>query len=204
MRRYSVHPMTRLVIWLLFLIAVQSLNGILLVAPFLLLPSLGKAVMRRAALLIWRTRWLLVSLLVIFSWGVVGMPLWNGPAAPTREGLMEALTHLGRLVLVLIAVAAFLEAMPLPALLAATHGVLTPFRRFGLDPDRGVVRLMLVLRYVETLPRPRDWRTLLVVPESTFDEQIEMNHQPLLWIDILLMIAAMVLVMFLMFNGLSA
>ena len=57
--------------------------------------------------------------------------------------------------------------------------MLKPLRRFGLDPDRGVVRLMLVLRYVETLPRPRDWRTLLDAPTISVSELIEVNHQAL-------------------------
>ena len=117
------------------------------------------------------------------AWGIAGEPLWNGVAAPTHEGLVEALTHLERLLLVLTTVAAFLEAMPLPDLLAATHFLLRPMRRFGLDPDRGVVRLMLVLRYVETLPRPRDWRSLLDVPASSVSERVEVNYQPLRVLD---------------------
>jgi hypothetical protein len=51
--------------------------------------------------------------------------------------------------------------MPLADLISGSHALLFPFRRCGMDSTRGVVRLMLVLRYVETLPRPRDWKTLL-------------------------------------------
>lgn len=183
MTRLNVHPATRLIVWLVLLIVVQALSGVALAASFAVLPLCGARVLRRGWRLVWRTRWLLASLFVIFAWGVAGEPLWQGAAAPTREGLREALTHLGRLLLVLIFVAAFLEAMPLADLLAATHTVLRPLRYFGLDPDRGVVRVMLVLRYVETLPRPRDWRTLLNVPVSSVSERIEVSHQSLRWID---------------------
>lgn len=155
----------------------------MLAGSFLIFPLFGARVLRRGGQIIWRTRWLLLSLLVIFPWGIAGQPLWTGAGAPTQEGVLEALTHFGRLLLVLMAVAGFLETMPLPDLLAATHVLLKPLRRFGLDPDRGVVRLMLVLRYVETLPRPRDWRNLLDTPTSSASERVEVNHHPLRYSD---------------------
>lgn len=179
----SLHPTTRLLAWLLVLVAVQLVSGVTLAVAFLLLPLLGKRILLRGGKLVWRTRWLLLSLFVIFSWGVAGDPLWNGALAPTREGLLESLTHLGRLLLVLMAVAAFLELMPLPDLLMATHVLLRPLRCLGLDAERGVVRLMLVLRYAETLPRPRDWRSLLDAPSTECNEIVEVDHQALSFTD---------------------
>lgn len=181
--KLAVHPATRLIAWLLLLVAVQSLSGSALVGAFLLFPLFGTRALRRGGQLIWRTRWLLLSLFIIFPWGIAGQPLWNGVGAPTQEGVFEALIHLGRLLLVLMAVATFLETMPLQDLLAATHVLLKPMRGFGLDPDRGVVRLMLVLRYVETLPRPRDWRSLLDAPALNVSEPVEVSYQPLRWSD---------------------
>jgi energy-coupling factor transporter transmembrane protein EcfT len=176
----SVHPAARLMAWLALVVAVQCLSGAKLLAACLLAPLVGARVMRRAGRLIWRARWLLLSLLAVFAWGVAGEPLWDGGLAPTREGVEEALKHLGRLLLVLVAVAAFLEFMPLADLLAATHVLLAPLKRLGADPDRGMVRLMLVLRYAESLPRPRDWRALLDVRESAVceaGEVIEIEHR---------------------------
>lgn len=196
----NVHPTTRLIVWLLLVLAVQCLSGAALIVAFMLLPLIGMRVVQRGGRLIWRARWLLVSLLVIFSWGVAGEPLWNGTLAPTQEGLLEALTHLGRLLLVLMAVAAFLEAMPLPDLLAATHALLKPLRRFGFDTDRGVVRLMLVLRYVESLPRPRDWRALLNAPASSESELVEVSHQPMRWLDFIVALSFAGAVMFFCFS----
>ena len=183
MPNLPIHPATRLVAWLALLVAVQFLSGMMLTIACLLTPFLGARVLRRGGHLIWRTRWLLLSLFVIFSWGVAGEPLWNGALPPTLEGLQEAAKHLGRMLLVLLAVAAFLEYMPLSDLLAATHTLFFPLRRFGLDSDRGVVRLMLVLRYVETLPRPRDWKTLLDAPEPGASEIVELDRRPLGWGD---------------------
>lgn len=186
MKKISVHPVTCLIGWLVMLIAVQCLSGMSLLVACLIVPLSGERVMRRGGRLIWRARWLLLSLLLVFAWGVAGEPLWSASMAPTREGVEEAMKHLGRLLLVLTMVAAFLEFMPLADLLAATHALLTPFRRLGMDSDRGVVRLMLVLRYVETLPLPRDWKSLLEIPETdSYDscEMIEIDHPVIRWID---------------------
>ena len=188
-----LHPATRLMTWLSLLITVQCLKSttlllVCIAAPVLILLA-GRRARHRAARLVWRARWLLLSLLFIFSWGTAGEPLWEGPLAPAQEGLQQALLHLGRLWLVLMVVAAFLEFMPLAELLSATHTLLSPFRSCGMNGDRGVVRLMLVLRYVEALPRPRDWRSLLEIQEDTTNEVIEIDHPPLRWIDIGLMLA---------------
>lgn len=183
MANLSFHPATRLTAWLVLLVAVQFLAGTALFVVCLLTPLLGMNVMQRSGRLIWRARWLLLSLLVVFAWGTTGEPLWHGRFAPTFDGLDEAVKHLGRMLLVLVAVAAFLEFMPLADLLAATHALLKPFRGFGVDSDRGVVRLMLVLRYVETLPRPRDWKSLLDAHDLETCEVIEIGQQVMGWKD---------------------
>jgi energy-coupling factor transporter transmembrane protein EcfT len=183
MQRSVVHPTTRLILWLLLMLAIQWLEGGMLAVVFLPLLLLGRPVLQRGGRLVRRARWLLVSLFVIFAWGVAGEPLWQGIAAPTWEGLWEALTQLGRLLLMLMTVAAFLESMPLPCLLTATHRMLHPLQRCGIDPDRGMIRLMLVMRYVETLPRPRDWRTLLDAPAASVSEVLEIDEYPLRWLD---------------------
>jgi energy-coupling factor transporter transmembrane protein EcfT len=179
MLHLSVHPATRLAGWVLLVVVVQSLEGLSLVVCFLLLPLFGLNVLRRGWRLICRAKWLLISLFVIFSWGVPGNSLWIGPLAPTLEGVSIALIHLGRLILVLMVVAAFLQTMSLPDLLVATHTWLKPLRRMGFDSDRGVVRLMLVLRYVESLPRPRDWRSLLDAPVPGVCELVEVDCRQL-------------------------
>ena len=190
MLRAALHPMTRLFLWLLLLLSIQSLDSWLLALAFPVLPLFGRAVLRRGRRLAWRARWLLLSLFVIFSWGMVGEPVWDGLGSPSFEGLSEALSHLGRLLLVLMAVAALLESMPMPELLTASRRLLQPLRRFGLDGERGVVRLMLVLRYVESLPRPRDWRQLLAAPAVTVSERIELDDRPLRRSDRLVLLAA--------------
>ena len=200
MFRSVLHPATRLVVWLVLLIAVQLLSGRFLALVCLLAPVLGVRVMRRGGRLMWRARWLLFSLLAVFAWGTAGEALWNSGWAPTYEGVMEASKHLGRMLLVLMLVATFLEYMPLADLISATHALLLPFRRFGLDTTRGVVRLMLVLRYVETLPRPRDWKVLLDAPDSSTSEIVEIEQRAAGWGDVCVMAGLVGGLLFLCFN----
>ena len=187
MSGFSLHPATRLALWLALLIIVQCLNGLALAfglpLALVLLWAANSRIPGRGARLIWRARWLLLSLFVILAWGIAGDPLWEGALAPTREGLIEALTHLGRLLLVLMIVAALLETLPLPELLAASRSLMAPLRRFGFDADRGVIRLMLVLRYVESMPRPRDWRSLLEAPVAIAGERVEVMAHPVRGVD---------------------
>lgn len=201
MSSLSVHPATRLCFWLSLLVVVQSLNGALLMSIMALtvvtLAVLDSAIVKRGSRLIWRARWLLVSLFFILAWGIAGDPLWDGALSPSVEGLEDAGTHVGRLLLVLMIVAALLETLPLGDLLAATRSMMHPLKQFGLDPDRGVIRLMLVLRYVETLPRPRDWRNLLNVPETSANERVTVDVHPLRALDFALgaaMVAALIAV----------
>ncbi|MBV5331085.1 hypothetical protein JZU69_01430, partial [bacterium] len=65
MPNLAIHPTTRLVLWLLFIVAVQGLSGIPLLMVMVLMSLLGKAILNRGWLLIRRARWLLLSLLVI-------------------------------------------------------------------------------------------------------------------------------------------
>lgn len=185
----ALHPAVRLAGWLLLLLAIQRLAGLPLFVALAASTLLGRAILGRAARLIRRTRWLLLSLFIVFAWGVAGDPLWQGFAAPSREGLEEAATQVGRLLLVLLAVAAFLETMPLGSLLSGARRLLLPLRRAGIDADRGVIRLMLVLRYAEALPRPRDWRTLLAAPAAPVSESVELDDAPLAPLDRLLLLA---------------
>ncbi|MRD72468.1 hypothetical protein GH865_04280 [Rhodocyclus tenuis] len=175
----TFHPAVRLAGWLLALLAIQRLSGVPLLLALALSVFAGSAIRQRAGRLIRRTRWLLLSLFAVFAWGVAGDPLWAGWGAPTREGLDEAALQLGRLLLVLVVVAAFLEKMPLGTLLSGARCLLQPLRWTGIDADRGVIRLMLALRYAEALPRPRDWRSLLAAPATPLAESIELDDSPL-------------------------
>jgi energy-coupling factor transporter transmembrane protein EcfT len=187
-----VHPTTRLIVWVFMLVALQCLDGALLAAVVLMLPLVGGPTLRRWGRLVWGARWFFLSLFVILAWGGAGEPVWSGPLAPTREGLADALTHLGRLLLVLMAVALLRERMALRDLLTATRRLLEPLRRLGVDPDHALVRLLLVLRHLETMPRPRDWRLLLDAPTSSTSEVFEIADCHFSWVDYVIAVVVVV------------
>ena len=195
----GLHPATRLVLWVAILLSVQFVGDLLLSVALGFLLLLPLPVLRRGLHLVWRTRWLLLSLFAVFSWGVAGQPLWSGVTAPTREGIRVAAPHLLRLILVLMLVAAFLEKMKIADLLSATHFLFKPLRRVGFDVDRGVIRLMLVLRYAENLPRARDWRSLLDAPQSFVAEWVEIDQSPFRFRDAIVLVVTVVLIAYFVF-----
>lgn len=190
----QLHPAHRLCCWLLAVIAIQCLTGmpLLLVLGASLL--LGRAILARWLRLLRRARWLLLTLLLVVAWGVAGEPLWELGAlpAPTYEGLSDAANQLGRLLLVLAAVAALLETTPINRLMSGAHVLLRPLRCFGLEVDRAVVRLSLALHYAEEMP-VADWRRLLVPVEPSGPQAVHLMLPPPRARDWLILLAATLL-----------
>ncbi|HCV13703.1 MAG TPA: hypothetical protein DGC76_08415 [Candidatus Accumulibacter sp.] len=186
-RHMHLHPSTLLAAWLLLAVAIQMLAGGPLLAAMLLLPLCGRAALRRWLQLVWRARWLLVSLLLILAWGTVGDAAWSLPLAPSKQGLLDAGTHAGRLLLLLMAVVVLRQRLPLPEMLSGIYRLLAPLRGCGLDVDRALVRLLLVLDTLDNLPRPADWRALLAAPASGPPQVLELSDRRLSRRDYLFM-----------------
>ncbi len=159
-----MHSATRLIILFLLLFVSQGLTGGVLWAVMLPFVLFGYPMLSRYWHLIRRARWLLLSLLLIFAWGSVGEPLWSGPLAPTREGIGEAFDHLGHLLLAFAGVAALLSTTSPGEMISGARYLLQPLRSAGIDADRGLVRLLLVLHYLEESPQRQGWRQLLAMP----------------------------------------
>lgn len=114
-------------------------------------------------LLLLRTRWLIVSLVLLFALatpGVYMLPLL-GSLGPTAEGVRLGLEHLMRLLCVLASLAVLLEMTGAEGLVAGLHGLIRPLSWLGLDRGRVALRLMLVMHYVEQSPPGRHWREWL-------------------------------------------
>lgn len=175
-----VHPGTVLCLWLLALIVVQAIQGAwaLLLVPFTLVGlSLfgGAGAFWRARQLIWRSRWLLLTLVLVLSWGVPGESLWACSWGPTQEGLLAAALHALRLILSLVLVAGLLNSLPGKLFLTGLYVLSAPLRNCGIPCERGLLRMMLVLRLVDDA-RVRDWRVLLGEGENArFPEESELE-----------------------------
>lgn len=115
----------------------------------------------RSLKLLRRIRFLILAILVLFAGFTPGEALLPAfpELSPSRDGLMLAAEHVGRLVAVVLCVALLLEGLPVSRLVGGLHALMRPLGRLGLPVERLAVRLMLVLRYVESAPAAawRDW-----------------------------------------------
>lgn len=121
----------------------------------MVLGALGLALMALIAapfhlrLLLRRSRWLLLTMLVMFGWLTPGTPLANIPGA-SREGLLLAVENLARLASALSTVALLLKALSPPELVSGMHALLAPLALLKISRDRIAVRLALTLNEVES------------------------------------------------------
>lgn len=155
-----LHPSVRLILWAAVIVFAQVsplaiVSGV--TAALALLAALSAR--ERVARLMRRAVWLLIPLVVLFAFFTPGTLLLPqlGAAGPTFEGARLALLHGLRLVAVIFAAAMLLEHTGRDDLVAGLYTLLAPLRMLGMDPTHLTVRVMLVLRYIET-PVGLDWR----------------------------------------------
>ena len=144
------HPASLIQLGLAALVAASSSDGTPLFLSGLVLSLLALAVSgSHLRLLLRRSRWLLLTMLVMFGWLTPGTPLANIPGA-SLEGLLLAADNVVRLLIALATVALILKALPVPELVAGMRSLMAPLTLFGIPRDRIAVRLALTLNAVET------------------------------------------------------
>lgn len=144
----DLNPAALLLAWILLLAAVVAapwplISGVA-VASLLIALILAKEPMVG---LLRRTRWLLLTVLILFGWMTPGMPVPGIPGA-TTDGLRQGAEQLSRLLVSLAMVAVLLRHMPTERLLAACHGLLRPLLFLRVDVDRFILRLALTLKQI--------------------------------------------------------
>ncbi|MDR3159837.1 MAG: hypothetical protein LBU11_12735 [Zoogloeaceae bacterium] len=164
-----LHPAARILIWFMLAVFLQWAAPLLmLLAAFVLLVS-GAHVRRHWRRLFLRTRLLLLALFLVFAYGVPGESPGGLDWLPGYAGLSEALLHVLRLIVFLGALSWLLAALSQQELVGGLWFLLQPCRYLGLPVDKSVVRLSLVLEYMENLPRQgwHGWRQWLLMPEAS-------------------------------------
>lgn len=165
------HPATLILLGLAALLAASSRAGMPLLAACLALMLLALlAAGSHLSLLLRRSRWLLLTMLIMFGWLTPGTPLPGLPGA-TQEGLLLAAENLSRLLIAIAIVALILSALPAAALVAGLRTLLLPLALLGISRDRIAVRLALTLEEVEaarreSAGRPGDVATRLSLPAT--------------------------------------
>lgn len=188
-----LHPALRIISLLLLALLAQMLQaaalGLLaaLLAGFCWLKYAGlfRGVLRRS-------RWLLLTLLLIFAFTTPGeyLPGWPIAMAPTYEGLREGGLQMLRLIIMLAGLALLLGSTPREAMMAGIHCLLRPLRLVGLPPERFTARLWLTLHYVEQAPVKHEHRWSMLdrlehADPADSEQSIRLQMPPLTWRDAL-------------------
>jgi len=157
-----LHPSCALILWLAAVLALPALSpaGALALAAALLLLA-GGSLLRPWWKAIRRARWLLLTLWLILAWNTPGEAFADLSWMPTYEGIAAANLHALRLIVMLGGLAWLLHRLGRDGLVSALWGLLSPCRALGLDSERLVVRLSLVLDHLQTEPEKGAWRRML-------------------------------------------
>lgn len=100
---------------------------------------------------LWRLRWLLLAIFVLYGGFTPGEALLPAFPGLSREGLLEGLRRALVLIDLLIMVYLLLAVTPTPQLVMAVRVLLRPLRIAGVDPDRIGLRIALALDQVSGL-----------------------------------------------------
>ncbi len=152
-----MHPGSRILNYVLAALVIPGLSffllGLLLLTALTGIVSMGRHPLR----LLWRTRWLLLVLILGYGYSVPGPALWGvlGEWSPTWSGLVQGLAYAGRLLVLLLWLDILVLALSPEQLLSGLYALLQPLRLLAVDPGRIALRLALTLKAIEGLEQKR-------------------------------------------------
>jgi len=196
--RIMPHPAVLIFLWACLTLSVQSLQAtaLLLAGTPLLIVSYALSAVRLLTLLR-RTRWIMLSLLVIYAYATPGVAIWPALAqfSPTYEGLIDGLLQLCRLAIALAGLAILLSLLSQQQLIGGLYTLAYPVRYMGLSRERIAVRLALTLHYAESamLDSSANWRASMeqmMAPAEVKRDSIELHATPFILRDGLLLVLA--------------
>ncbi|MEO8331207.1 MAG: hypothetical protein ABI479_02140 [Gallionella sp.] len=197
------HPAAQILTWCLLVATMQllALEALLMTAGLILLGAV--AISRHGFIqLLRRTRWIMLSLLLIYAYTTPGQPLSDalGMFSPSREGLLDGVLQLTRLLATLAGLAILLDRLHRQQLIAGLYTLFAPVQWLGMSRERLAVRLALTLHYAEVamLRDTHTWQDnlhTLFEPQrgAGADKQMELPVCRFMIGDVLLLGAAFVL-----------
>lgn len=166
MPRFLFNPAAYFISWLMMAVAVQVFDWTSLAIAFFGMLLTGKNTLRRWWQLIWRAKWLLLTLCLVLAYGTPG-DLWRGIKwAPSMEGMDAAGLHVMRLLLLLGSLAWLFQHLPHQRFVVSLWVLMRPIQKLGWDADQTVARLALVFDYLEQAPAKGTWRHFLETPQE--------------------------------------
>ncbi len=189
-------PATQLFVWICVAIVVQKLHAIpLLVVTISLLLVAYTLHDQRLFKLIRRTRWILLSLFIIYAFLTPGTELWSGLnlPSPSIEGVSDGLMQLGRLMSVLASLSILLTLLSTEQMLGGIYRLTRFVRYIGISPEKMAVRLALTLHYAEDAMRntAEDWQNAIqqaLTQKESGSTNIEINTHQRRWIDVVFLV----------------
>lgn len=190
-----LHPATQILIWCVLVTAIQFLSpvrlflsgGLVLLTAFVL--SRHKLIQ-----LVRRTRWILISLWLIYAYTTPGQTLFDSLLSPTHEGLLDGAQQLMRLLASLAGLAILLDRLHRQQLIAGLYSLFAPLQWLGVSRERLAVRLALTLHYAEVaMLRSLTWREHLqglFEPHGEAGRALELPVSRIGVPDVLLLIGA--------------
>jgi len=176
----SWHPAALLALWAGFAILLQPLAVIgLAIATLVMLPLALYQAGAATRKLLSRTRWLLLTIVILFAFATPGEKLpgsW-GDTGIAWEGIRQGVEHVLRLVLLLAALALLHKRLGNEGIVTGLHWLLAPLAHWRDLRQRIVVRLMLVLDHLEG-PAPGSWRGWLMEGDETGVERLTLTVRP--------------------------
>lgn len=184
--RWLPHPAAQIMIWICLAVLVQAMHGLVLMAFGSAVLALAMAVCAlRLIRLLRRTRWIFISLLLIYAYATPGTPCLAqlGAFSPGCEGMLEGGMQLMRLLTVLAGLSVLLALLPTAQLIGGLFILAYPLRFLGFSRERLAVRLALTLGYAESAMHDTasDWRASLaglLLPAQAHGDSIELNLLP--------------------------
>lgn len=149
-----MHPVVKILYFVLTLLLVSFLSPLLLwIFCALLVICAVKLNFKKFLRVIKRTKWLFISILIIYAFTTPGEYIQQFPAnfAPTYEGCKLGLLQVAKLLIALAALNLLFATSAVESLMAGLYVLLSPLKLFGLNIERFTARLMLTLDYVEEL-----------------------------------------------------
>lgn len=158
----TFHPATLLFAWGVLVALLQPLP-VAVLAWIAAVSSILAVIFarRRTFALLVRTKWLFLSIVLLFTLATPGqrLPGVVGDMGVTVDGLLLATEHVLRLLLLLTSLAIVHERLGTSGMMVGLYWLLSPIARWRTLRERVVVRLMLVLDHVESAPAAtwREW-----------------------------------------------
>lgn len=181
-----MHSGALILLWLFGVALIQFVapGPLLLVTLILGLASAAYCAARSARLLR-RIRFLLLAIVVLFAGFTPGEALLSSwpELSPSREGMVLALEHVGRILCAVFCVAMLIQALPSHRLVGGLYALLRPFETIGFPAGRVAVRTLLVLNYVNA-EGVTDWKAWLRDDGAALTSTIAVVREPLGWVEV--------------------